>query len=326
MSGKDGTQVPTTNPTGPYEVEDDFDFDAVVAKHQEQFQEEELALHLEDEDEETQSAALADEPEEDEVEDEPYEDLLSQAKRAAAERSSQKEQSNYQSLLEQAKQEMQEFKDSLLKDPIGRLKELGYDPLDLANEAFERELGDDAPEDLKKKFSENNLERKIEARLEEFEKRQKEREAQEVQRQIEASANQLDQEIVAQLQDVPEQYGTLAKAAKRDVQAAYQTVIDGIVEYANITEKLPTAQQALQIAEESLSRFARLISDEQETTPREEAPVEEGTRRQRNRPTLSDADTSERPNRRTDDEDPFDTEVAVKRAMRILDQRRRSGQ
>lgn len=249
------------------------------------------------------------------------EELLEKARQEAAGLSEKRSLSAAEAELANARQELARLQAQIAQDPLGLLKGAGHDPLDLANRTYLSELGDQAPEDFKKKLEQSDLRQEFEA----FKKAQEEREeAQRVemqQRESQAVISQLDNELVQTVQNVPEQYEVVRRIAGNDPQYAYQALVEATTEYWKATggKRFPTAQQALQIAEAGLARIERAVIGNKNTIAKTPAPEStQQPREQRLTKTLSDTETSERTSRREVEHDPTDFNYWAGKAVKAV--------
>jgi hypothetical protein len=105
---------------------------------------------------------------------------------------------------------------------------------------------------------------------------------------------------------------------------AYEALVEATNQYYQASGgKLPTAQQALQIAEAGLERLNRLFAQEQKTSDAETLATEGSQdRKQSKSKTLSDSDTAERPSRRSAQEpDARDTNAWIRHGLRALERK-----
>jgi hypothetical protein len=130
--------------------------------------------------------------------------------------------------------------------------------------------------------------------------------------------SQLDNELVANVVNAPDATPLFKQAASRDQNYAYEALVEATNQYYQASGgKLPTAQEALQIAEAGLERLSRLFVAQQQNSDAETQATEGAGRKQAASKTLSDTDTAERPSRRSAQQpDAHDTDAWIRSALR----------
>jgi hypothetical protein len=245
------------------------------------------------------------------------EDLLAKARQEAEARAQQKQSRNFEQEIAQAKAEAEALKSRLARNPLEVIKEIGLNPIDLANYAYAEALGEDAPQEFRDKLNQTALERKVEDKLRELERREQEWQQAQQQRETQALIAQLDNELVASVHNVPESFSLMKQAAAQDQTYAYEALVEATNQYFQASGgRLPTAQQAMQIAEAGLERLARLFKAQQKSDAPTQATEGRETRKQSPTKTLSDTDTAEKPSRRAAQPEARDTDAWIRGALR----------
>ena len=249
--------------------------------------------------------------------------LLAKAREEAEQRSRFKQERSFEQEIAQARAEAEALKTRFKQSPLEALKELGLNPIDIANHAYAEALGDDAPPEFKSKLNQTAAERKIEEKLRELEKRDQEWRQAQQQREVQAMISQLDNELVASVQNAPDNYSLFKQAASNDQNYAYEALVEATNQYYQASGgKLPTAQQALQIAEAGLERLNRLFSGKQKTSDAPTQATEGKDRKKSAGKSLSDTDTAERPSRRSSGEpDARDTNAWIRAGLRSIERK-----
>lgn len=317
----------TEAPVADTAAADDQSYEAVVKKWDTQLAEADDADAI---------AAILKEPESDDespVEDEApaaepaqaapspaVEDLLAKARQEAEARSQQKQTRNFEQEIAQARAEAEALRGRLAKNPLAVIKELGLNPIDLANHAYAEALGEDAPQEFRDKLNQTALERKVEDKLRELDQREQQWQQAQQQRETQALISQLDNELVASVQNVPESFALMKQTAAQDQSYAYEALVEATNQYFQASNgRLPTAQQAMQIAEAGLEKLARLFRSQQTSDADTQATEGRETRKQSPTKTLSDTDTAEKPSRRAAQPEARDTDAWIRGALRKIE-------
>jgi hypothetical protein len=250
--------------------------------------------------------------------------LLARAREEAAARSRYKQERSFEQEIAQAKAEAEALKSRIKQSPLEVIKELGLNPVDLANMAYAEALGDDAPPEFKSKLNQTSIERKVEEKLRELEQREQQWQQAQQQREVQAMISQLDNELVASVVNAPDTTPLFKQAASRDQNYAYEALVEATNQYYQASGgKLPTAQEALQIAEAGLERLNRLFASQQNNSDAQTLATEGKTDRKKSQTkSLSDTDTAERPSRRSSNEpDARDTNAWIRAGLRAIERK-----
>jgi hypothetical protein len=248
--------------------------------------------------------------------------LLAKAREEAEARSRYKQERSFDQEIATARAEAEAFKSRLRQSPLEVIKELGLNPVDFANQAYAEALGDDAPPEFKSKLNQTAIERKVEAKLQELEKREQQWQQAQQQREVQAMISQLDNELVASVQNAPDNYSLFKQAAGRDQNYAYEALVEATNQYYQASGgKLPTAQMALQIAEAGLERLNRLFSGQPKNSDAQTQATEgKEDRKKSSSKSLSDTDTAEKPSRKAQEPDARDTDAWIRAGLRKIKQ------
>ncbi len=246
-------------------------------------------------------------------------ELLAKAREEAKRFEEARKYQQYEQEAKRYKEEKEQLLGRLAKKDPAVLRELGIDPIEYANSAYAEALGDQAPEDFKKKLDQTDVRSEIAALRQEIERRDREREEQAQLAQQQAYVQQYDQQLIAAVQNPPQQgYETFTRAAKKSPQVAYQALVDATTAYFKESGgRFPSQEVAMQIAEAALGEIRAALLDEDTTiakTPAKESKESELRKPQLTR-TLSDTDTAERTSRREEIHDPMDFDYWAKQGV-----------
>lgn len=178
------------------------------------------------------------------------------------------------------------------KDPIAALRELGVDDLsDLATQLWMNELGDDAPEEFKRKHEYSSVRAEIEALKSQLEAQRREAEQAAQTAQIQAQLNAYAGQLATFVKAIPEDLAALKLQADSDPEQTYETLGNLVQSVFQSTGELPDLQQLAKEYDQSLraeaERYFKLFGTSQ---PAQEEPAQ-ATKSEEPK-TLSDADTS----------------------------------
>lgn len=330
--------VPTSVPNGPHDKADDAVYDEIASVWDAKFQEakaadeadakaadaQEEAAPVETKADEAPPEAVTEQAQQPSIIDD-VDALLAKAREEAEARTRFKQERSFEEEVAKARAEAEALRSRLKQSPLEVIKELGLNPIDLANHAYAEALGDEAPPEFKQKLNQTSVERRVEEKLRELEQREQKWQQAQQQREVQAMIAQLDQELVATVHNAPDNHRLFKQAATRDQNYAYEALVEATNQYYQASGgKLPTAQQALQIAEAGLERLNRLFAQEQQKSSDAETLATEGKedRKKSGSKSLSDSDTAERPSRRSSQEpDPRDTNAWIRAGLRALDRK-----
>ena len=330
-------QVPTQAPNGPHDKADDAVYDEIASVWDAKFQEArtadeadaqvaekaEEALPPAETKTEAAPAAVTEQPKPADIISD-VDALLAKAREEAEARTRYKQERNFDQEIAQAKAEAESLKSRVKQSPLEVLKELGLNPVEIANLAYAEALGDEAPAEFKQKLNQTAVERRVEDKLRELEQREQKWQQAQQQREAQAMIAQLDQELVATVHNAPDNHRLFKQVANRDQNYAYEALVEATNQYYQASGgKLPTAQVALQIAEAGLERLNRPFAQEQKDSDAETLATEgKEDRKQSRSKSLSDADTAERPSRRSSQEpDARDTNAWIRAGLRAIERK-----
>jgi hypothetical protein len=328
-------QVPTQAPNGPHDRADDAVYDEIANVWDTKFQEAKAADEVDAQAADAAEEVVADAPAEklsksDSIEPvqpsivDDVDALLARAREEAEARTRYKSERNFEQEITAARAEAEALKSRMRQSPLEVIKELGLNPIDLANFAYAEALGDEAPAEFKQKLNQTSVERRVEEKLRELEQREQKWQQAQQQREAQAMISQLDQELVASVHNAPDNYRLFKQAAGRDQSYAYEALVEATNQYYQASGgKLPTAQVALQIAEAGLERLNRLFAQDKKSSDAETLATEgKEDRKQSRSKSLSDSDTAERPSRRSSQEpDARDTNAWIRAGLRAIERK-----
>ncbi len=188
------------------------------------------------------------------------------------------------------------LEEELRGDPLGVLERYGHDPILTANTAYSRELGDEAPEEFKKKAAEDALMRRLDRLEKQQSNREKEWAEQREKATWDAQCAQLDREIQSLITDVPEQHAALKTIASANPSRAYDDAAQVAAAVYSKLGRLPSAKEVIDALESAYDEDRRLWSGAPPSKPTP-AATESSATRQRNASALSDADAANKPDR-----------------------------
>jgi hypothetical protein len=331
--------VPTTAPNGPHDKADDAVYDEIASVWDAKFQEAKVADDVEakaaDEiigkpdnsvepaADEAPEAVVTEQAQPPSIVDD-VDALLARAREEAEARTRFKQERSFEQEIATARAEAEALKSRFKQSPLEVIKELGLNPIDLANHAYAEALGDEAPAEFKQKLNQTSMERRVEEKLRELDQREQKWQQAQQQREAQAMIAQLDQELVATVHNAPDNHRLFKQAANRDQNYAYEALVEATNQYYQASGgKLPTAQVALQIAEAGLERLNRLFAQEQKNSDAETLATEsKEDRKKSGSKSLSDSDTAERPSRRSAQEpDARDTNAWIRHGLRAIERK-----
>lgn len=334
MSKQGEVAAPTRNPANDAYSGDNETYGEIAAVWDAKFQEAREADEADAQAAQEGEPAVAEEAPEPAVEAAPpaesptrvaADELLQRARQEAEERGRYRQERNFEQEIEAARREAESFKSRVRQSPLEVIKELGLNPIDLANMAYADALGDDAPEEFKSKLNQTSVERRVEDKLRELERREQEWQQAQQQREAQGMIAQLDNELVSTVLNAPDSYTLFKQAAINDQNYAYEALVEATNQYYQASGgKLPTAQQALQIAEAGLERLNRIFSSKQNSDAETQATEGDKGRKPPKTKSLSDTDTAEKPTRRSEQEpDARDTNAWIRAGLRAMEKRNR---